>query len=128
MSDSEVHEEKDLRQQVLETAPKVWGFDGQMLALAEECSELSAQVVRYANLKSADLSGIIEELVDTEMMIDQMKWYFKKDPLLQNLYLHHKAHKERRTLDRANKFLKAHGTKVELDEQTLAHLRSPSVA
>jgi hypothetical protein len=59
-----------------------WGIPSQILMLAEEANELckaSIKMVRYGNYfqkSSIEFVNLAEEIADTEIMIDQTKYYF----------------------------------------------------
>ncbi|MDV1253148.1 hypothetical protein RZQ12_23080 [Klebsiella michiganensis] len=57
---------------IFEAAFAKWGFDSQVLVLAEEASELSASCVRFINHKT-DSSKVAEEAADVEIMIEQLR-------------------------------------------------------
>lgn len=49
-----------------------WGFDSQVLALAEESSELAAACTRLINHKT-NCSKVAEEAADVEIMLEQLR-------------------------------------------------------
>lgn len=49
-----------------------WGYDGQVLTVAEECSELAASCTRFVNHK-ANGNSVAEEAADVEIMIEQLR-------------------------------------------------------
>ncbi len=49
-----------------------WGYDAQVLVLAEECSELSATACRFVTHKSNG-AKLSEEAADVEIMIEQLR-------------------------------------------------------
>lgn len=49
-----------------------WGFDSQVLALAEESSELAAACSRFINHKTNG-SKVAEEAADVEIMLEQLR-------------------------------------------------------
>lgn len=57
---------------IFDAALTKWGFDSQVLALAEESSELSAACSRFINHKT-DSSRLAEEAADVEIMIAQLR-------------------------------------------------------
>lgn len=57
---------------IFDAALTKWGFDSQVLALAEESSELSAACSRFINHKT-DSSKLAEETADVEIMIEQLR-------------------------------------------------------
>ncbi len=67
--------EKELYQKAMAE----WGPDIQLVVLMEECGELiqaCAKILRARRLKYAEINyePFIEELVDTNIMIDQMRY------------------------------------------------------
>lgn len=57
---------------IFEAAFAKWGFDSQVLVLAEEASELSASCVRFINHKTSS-DKVAEEVADVEIMIEQLR-------------------------------------------------------
>ena len=57
---------------IFEAAFAKWGFDSQVLVLAEEASELSASCVRFINHKTGS-DKVAEEAADVEIMIEQLR-------------------------------------------------------
>lgn len=57
---------------IFDAALTKWGFDSQVLALAEESSELSAACSRFINHKT-DSCRLAEEAADVEIMIAQLR-------------------------------------------------------
>ena len=80
---------------IYERAVKRWGIKSQLGMLQEECAELIAAVNKYWRGKSIDL--VIDELVDVEIMIEQMRYIFPKDEWQARRI--HKLRRLRRTLD-----------------------------
>jgi len=58
---------------IFDAALTKWGFDSQVLVLAEESSELSAACSRFINHKT-DSSALAEEAADVEIMIAQLRY------------------------------------------------------
>ena len=57
---------------IYDNALAQWGYDRQVLATSEECSELAASCVRFVNHK-ANASRVAEEAADVEIMIEQFR-------------------------------------------------------
>lgn len=57
---------------IYDNALAQWGYDRQILATSEECSELAASCVRFVNHK-ANASKVAEEAADVEIMIEQLR-------------------------------------------------------
>lgn len=57
---------------IYDNALAQWGYDRQVLATSEECSELAASCVRFVNHKS-NASRVAEEAADVEIMIEQLR-------------------------------------------------------
>ncbi len=55
-----------------------WGIDSQLGMLQEECAEL-IKVINKRWRGKASKTELIEECVDVELMINQMREYFKDD-------------------------------------------------
>ncbi|EAS2293541.1 hypothetical protein DIJ94_00620 [Salmonella enterica] len=49
-----------------------WGYDAQVLTVAEECNELAAACTRFVNHK-ANGNSVAEEAADVEIMIEQLR-------------------------------------------------------
>lgn len=49
-----------------------WGYDSQILVVAEECNELAASCTRFVNHK-ANGNKVAEEAADVEIMIEQLR-------------------------------------------------------
>lgn len=60
------------KQQIYDAALGKWGYDAQVLALAEECSELSAAICRFINHK-ANGSTVADEAADVEILLEQLR-------------------------------------------------------
>lgn len=58
---------------IYERAVKVWGKDAQMLQVIEEMSELTKELLKNVNRKKNNISEIIEETADVEIMLEQLK-------------------------------------------------------
>lgn len=54
-------------------ALKVWGKDAQMLQVIEEMSELTKEILKNVNRGKDNVSAIIEETADVEIMLEQLK-------------------------------------------------------
>ena len=54
-------------------ALKVWGKNPQMLQVIEEMSELIKEILKNVNRGKDNISDIIEETADVEIMIEQLK-------------------------------------------------------
>lgn len=67
---------------IFEAAFAKWGFDSQVLVLAEEASELSASCVRFINHKTGS-DKVAEEAADVEIMIEQLR-YNGMGPMIDN--------------------------------------------
>lgn len=63
---------------IYERALRAWGIDAQLGMVIEECAEL-IKVINKHWRKKATKEELIEECVDVELMITQMKEYFKDD-------------------------------------------------
>lgn len=61
--------EKDLYQRALKT----WGKEPQMLQAIEEMSELIKEILKNINRGKDNLTEIIEETADVEIMLGQLK-------------------------------------------------------
>ena len=56
-----------------ERALKTWGKDAQMLQVIEEMSELTKEILKNINRGKDNVSEIIEETADVEIMLQQLK-------------------------------------------------------
>lgn len=50
-----------------------WGQDAQLDLLAEECLECALAVHRYKRARDYSFSGLINEMADVEIMLEQIK-------------------------------------------------------
>ncbi len=58
---------------ILKRALKTWGEKAQMLMVVEEMSELMKEILKNINRKKNNISEIIEETADVEIMLEQLK-------------------------------------------------------
>ena len=63
---------------IYERALRVWGINAQLGMVIEECAELIKVINKHWRGK-ATKEELIEECVDVDLMIAQMKEYFKDD-------------------------------------------------
>jgi len=63
---------------IYEKALRTWGIDAQLGMVIEECAELIKVINKHWRGK-ATKEELIEECVDVELMLAQMKEYFKDD-------------------------------------------------
>ena len=56
-----------------ERALKTWGKEAQMLQVIEEMSELTKEILKNINRGKNNVSEIIEETADVEIMLCQLK-------------------------------------------------------
>ena len=63
---------------IYERALRTWGIDAQFGMVIEECAELIKVINKHWRGK-ATKEELIEECVDVDLMITQMKEYFKDD-------------------------------------------------
>lgn len=54
-------------------ALRVWGKEPQMLQVVEEMSELIKEILKNVNRKKDNISALIEETADVEIMLGQLK-------------------------------------------------------
>ena len=60
---------------IYEKAIATWGKDSQLLQTTEECAELIKAITKHLN-RGESPNNIIEEAVDVEMMLNQLKAMF----------------------------------------------------
>jgi len=92
-------------QQLYQKALNIWGIELQQNVLIEECSELTKAIMKFrrSNCKENEFHltcDIIEELVDVEIMLEQMKVYYKD---FDHIYKGVKEHKLERLEERVKK-------------------------
>ena len=63
---------------IYEQALKAWGATAQLGMVQEECAELIKAINKYWRGKACK-ADVIEECVDVELMINQMRELFKDD-------------------------------------------------
>lgn len=64
---------------ILRRALRHYGYRGQVIKTAEECSELSAAIMRFISPEPREqdpIIGLVEELADVEIMLKQMRLIF----------------------------------------------------
>jgi NTP pyrophosphatase (non-canonical NTP hydrolase) len=61
--------------QIYRTALEKWGPESQLNMLVEECGELVAAVNRFRRERTP-LIGLLEEIADVEIMLEQMRLIF----------------------------------------------------
>jgi len=60
--------------ELAETTLRKWGVDAQIKMMCEECAELTVVLLKQLrNLNPSRVPQVIEELVDVEIMLGQMK-------------------------------------------------------
>ncbi|MBR2137423.1 MAG: hypothetical protein IJ852_05655 [Alphaproteobacteria bacterium] len=65
---------KDINEeQLYQRTIKVWGKEPQMLQVIEEMAELAKEILKNVNRKKDNISEIIEEAADVEIMLGQLK-------------------------------------------------------
>ena len=77
-------------------ALKLWGEDEQLRMLQEECAELIQAVNKYHRGKNGAELNLLEEGVDVELMLEQLKlilgspltWEQKREEKLTRLKIH----------------------------------------
>lgn len=60
-------------------AIRVWGKEPQMLQVVEEMAELTKEILKNVNRKKDNLSALIEEAADVEIMLGQLKCCYNID-------------------------------------------------
>jgi len=63
---------------IYEQILKTWGIDAQLGMVQEECAELIKAINKRRRGDATD-AEVIEECVDVELMINQMREFFKDD-------------------------------------------------
>ena len=58
------------------SALKKWGLESQMLLAAEECNELIAELLRQFRCNRQNVSGLLEEMADVDIMLGQLRIIF----------------------------------------------------
>ena len=58
---------------ILKRALTTWGEEPQMLMVVEEMSELMKEILKNINRKKNNITEIIEETADVEIMLEQLK-------------------------------------------------------
>ena len=62
---------------VLKRALKTWGEQPQMLMVVEEMAELTKEILKNISLGKDNISAIVEETADVEIMLEQLKVNYK---------------------------------------------------
>ena len=63
---------------VLKRALDTWGEQPQMLMVVEEMAELTKEILKNVSRKKNNISEIIEETADVEIMLEQLKENYKR--------------------------------------------------
>jgi len=63
---------------IYEKAIVAWGKDSQLLQTTEECAELIKSIMKHLN-RGEPYDNIIEEAVDVDIMVKQLKTMFPSD-------------------------------------------------
>lgn len=58
---------------IYQRALKTWGKEPQMLQVIEEMSELTKEILKNVNRGKDNLSELVEETADVEIMLEQLK-------------------------------------------------------
>lgn len=74
---------------VLKRALDTWGEQPQMLMVVEEMAELTKEILKNVSRKKDNISEIIEETADVEIMLEQLKENYK----IANAVAEYKANK-----------------------------------
>ena len=84
--------------ELAETTLRKWGADAQIRMMCEECAELTVVLLKQLrNLNPSRVPEVIEELVDVEIMLGQMKNIYG---LNQDTWKIQKEHKLLRLIER----------------------------
>lgn len=62
---------------ICKRALETWGETAQMLMVIEEMSELTKEILKNINRRKDNISEIIEETADVEIMLEQLKANYK---------------------------------------------------
>ncbi|MBQ9732131.1 MAG: hypothetical protein IJV97_03490 [Alphaproteobacteria bacterium] len=62
---------------VLKRALKTWGEQPQMLMVVEEMAELTKEILKNISRGKDNISAIVEETADVEIMLEQLKENYK---------------------------------------------------
>ncbi len=62
---------------ICKRALETWGETAQMLMVIEEMSELTKEILKNINRHKDNISEIIEETADVEIMLEQLKANYK---------------------------------------------------
>lgn len=72
--------------QIFDLCLKKWGLNSQLLMLAEESSELSVATLHLFRVnKGETMENFCEEIADVELMIEEIKYYFRKNSVEQKI-------------------------------------------
>lgn len=71
-------------QEIYQKALQKWGSELQIIMMIEEMSELTKEMTKWFRGKY-DVNHIIEEIVDVEIMLNQMKLLVKEYPAYERI-------------------------------------------
>ena len=57
---------------------KHWGEGSQIVMVIEECAELIVNIAKFLNKRGVTMMDLVKEAVDVEVMLDQLKYIFRK--------------------------------------------------
>lgn len=65
-----------IEKKLLQQAIQKWGKEAQLLVVLEEMSELQKEILKNINRGKDNLSEIIDETADVEIMLEQLKYIY----------------------------------------------------
>lgn len=68
------------RREILEKAITTYGIESQCLMAIEEMAELTKALLKYFRYGPEALHGVLEEIADARIMLDQMTMIFDNGP------------------------------------------------
>ena len=93
-----------MKETLYQRALRVWGKDPQMLQVIEEMSELIKEILKNVNRKKDNISEIVEETADVEIMLEQLKCCYD----IKNEVEAYKAEKLKKIEERLNQWEQTH--------------------
>ena len=86
-----------------EKALKKWGLESQTKMMIEECAELIQVLVKQSrNINGANIGQIVNELVDVEIMLGQMKNIYGLNQEMWADFRKHKLYRLKKLLEKTN--------------------------
>ena len=75
---------KHIEKEILAKAIQTWGKQAQVLMVLEEMAELQKEILKNINRRKENLTELIDETTDVEIMLTQLKLIYGIDDQVKN--------------------------------------------